>query len=79
MKSGKIPLIIIGTLILVIAYMAKTIVRIENERYALSLGMCANKVNPELPPDWQCVKTVHTRTHWSWHLYYALAPWENPR
>jgi hypothetical protein len=72
MKTSKAPLIIIGVLLLVIVYMARTIVRIENQRYALSIGMCGNKTNRELPPDPECLRTVQTRTHWTWHLYYAL-------
>ena len=71
-QNGK-NVIIVG-LVAVVFYMAGALVRIENERYALIVNMCQNKVNPALPRDLECLKTVETRTHWLWHLFYALQP-----
>jgi hypothetical protein len=48
------------------------IVRIENQRYAMLLGMCRDKTTPDLLSDMNCLPVVQTRTHWVWHLYYAL-------
>lgn len=59
--------IIIALLVLVIWFGA-VIVRIENERYALSIGACGPTPATELP---DCAR-FPTRTHWWWHLYYAL-------
>lgn len=47
------------------------LVLVENQRYALLVGMCRNQSAPLLP-DIQCLKTVETRTSWSWHLFYGL-------
>lgn len=49
MTIGKTHLIIIGVVLAVIVCMAQALVRVENERYAMSTGMCANKTNPALP------------------------------
>lgn len=56
-------------LLALVVYMASTIVRIENERYALSLGMCVNAVGNT---DFACLAKTQTRTAWWWHLWYAL-------
>lgn len=48
------------------------LVKVENQRYALQVGMCATSIAPALP-DPQCLETVQTRTGWWWHLFYALA------
>lgn len=63
---------IIVILIALILYMGHTLIRVENEREALIVGMCRNKLDPALPPDSGCLSTVETRTHWLWHLYYPL-------
>ncbi len=55
--------IIILTLALV--FMSYRIIAIENERYALLVGVCENN-------NAKCLLTVQTRTHWLWHLYYGL-------
>jgi len=64
--------ILILVLTAVVVWESAVIVRIENERYALLVGMCRNTMDPLLPPDMKCLSTVKTRTHWVWHLYYAL-------
>lgn len=53
---------------LAIVWLATTLVRVENQRYALTIGMCQGPVLP----DWKCLETVETRTGWWWHLFYAL-------
>jgi hypothetical protein len=57
-------------LIAVIVYLSLIIIRVENERYALFLSMCRNEL--ALPVYLECLKKVQTRTHWAWHLFYAL-------
>jgi hypothetical protein len=57
-------------LLLVVGYMAHQLAVVENQRYALALGMCKSAVLPA--PDFHCLSTVQTRTSWLWNLYYGL-------
>ncbi len=50
-----------------------SLVRVENQRYALTVGMCAPR-HPHPVPDMACLERVETRTGWWWHLYHALMP-----
>lgn len=62
--------VVICFLIVMILWLAISLVRVENQRYALSLGMCAD---PPWPiPNRQCLRQVETRTSPLWHLFYAL-------
>ena len=60
--------------ILVCVWLSFSLVKVENERYALFVGMCYKK--DTLPVfgliDHQCLSKVETRTSWMWHLFYAL-------
>lgn len=60
--------ILLVLLALIVVWFGSVIVRIENERYALSIGACGAVPAMELP---DCARSP-TRTHWWWHLYYAL-------
>jgi hypothetical protein len=54
----------------VIFVFGTALVKTENQRYAMSLGMC---IDPNLKAaDAKCLRTVETRTGWWWHLYYAV-------
>jgi hypothetical protein len=56
--------------VLLIAWLSAALVRVENERYALQLGMCWNE---QLKlPDITCIQKAHTRVSWYGHLFYAL-------
>ena len=55
---------------LVIVWLSVTLVKVENQRYALQVGMC-REANTRLT-DFKCLETVQTRTGWWWHLFYAL-------
>lgn len=56
--------------IALLVWMASALVRVENERYALQVGMCWNE---QLRlPDLACIEKAQTRTAWYWHLFYAL-------
>jgi len=57
------------SLVLVVLF-AAALVRVENERYALLVGMC-RQTQTGLP-DVKCLSTVETRTAWWWHLFHAL-------
>jgi len=66
MKSAAIV-----ALLLIIAVLADRVVRIENQRYALSVDLC--KYDAAKPPQrGDCLQKVQTRTSWFWHLYYAM-------
>lgn len=58
-------------LMLTVAYLCAVIIRIENERYAMAIGMCFNKQLGV--PDLSCVRKAETRTSPLWHLYFAIA------
>ncbi|WP_175836180.1 hypothetical protein [Burkholderia multivorans] len=75
MRNLLIVLLVIVTLVL-----GRALVRVENARYALWLGMCPNMrqmtaaigANSAGPDALACTKTIQTRTGWWWHLYYAV-------
>lgn len=62
-----------STLMVVLAvlvlWMGVALVRVENERYALVTGMCRTSIGTA---DLACLERTSTRTHWMWHLWYAL-------
>ena len=62
--------------VLVIVWLSASLVRVENQRYAMSIGMCEDKVllaaTQQTSWDYACLSKVETRTSWLWHLFYAL-------
>lgn len=62
-----IPLVLA---LVAIIWLSAALVRTENERYALSLGMCKNAQSGTA--DYSCLANVQTRTGWWWHIYYGL-------
>lgn len=61
---------VVFVLLVIIGFMANQLVVIENQRYALMVGMCKSTSLPV--PDVNCLSRVETRTSWLWHLYYGL-------
>lgn len=59
---------------LLLTWLASALVRVENERYALFLGMCRSESVVGIQMDFACLADVETRTGWLWHLYWALFP-----
>jgi hypothetical protein len=56
-----------------IVWLATALIRVENERYALELGICPTVATAKQPSDYfDCVSSVETRTGPWWHLLYAL-------
>lgn len=53
----------------VIVWLATVLVKVENQRYALTVGMCRDVHGLT---DLRCLQTVETRTGWWCHLFYAL-------
>jgi hypothetical protein len=62
--------VIILLLCAALAFVSYRLIDIENQRYALLLGMCPGDL---FPVDPICLHSVETRTSWAWHLYYGLA------
>ncbi len=65
----------IGILFGAVVVLGSTVVRLENYRYANFVGFCSDydiknpveRINRE-----ECLNKTQTRTHWIWHLLYAL-------
>ena len=55
--------------IAVIFWLSLALVKVENQRYAMQVGMCKDT---KVGWDYSCLAKVETRTGWYWHLYYAL-------
>lgn len=71
-RNGLVLLLLVVTIVL-----GSALVRVENERYALWLGMCPNMretVAAIAAQNQDALNkcTVETRTAWWWHLYYAI-------
>ena len=60
-------LVLVGLLI----WFGSAIIRLENYRYAASLGMCSAH-HPDLVKVDDCLRSKETRTHRIWHLIYGL-------
>lgn len=67
MKTERIGLVVA---VLLIVWLSAALVRVENERYALLIGMCREATTGYVSGD--CLAKVQTRTGWYWHLFYAL-------
>ena len=66
MKHKTAALILAALLIL---WLSAALIRVENERYAMLVGMCRDPLGMT---DITCLSRVETRTGWWWHLFYAL-------
>ena len=55
--------------LIVIVWLSVSLGRVENQRYAMQIGMCKDVVGGW---DYSCLSKVETRTSWLWHIYYAL-------
>jgi hypothetical protein len=62
--------VVLSLSLLLNMWLISTLVRVENERYAMQIGMCWNATLKL--PDPTCVKAASTRTGWYWHAFYAL-------
>ncbi len=69
--------LVIALLIAIIFWLAAIIIRLENFRYATSVGFCTEKEYTLLKDGsfferYKCLKQVETRTNRLWHLFYAM-------
>lgn len=62
--------ILIVLLVVILVWFASVIARLENYRYANSIGMCSEHV--DLIQKEKCLNAQETRTGPFWHLAYAL-------
>ena len=58
-------------LVVAIVILGAALVRVENQRYALYIGMCGPNAGAQMP-DPTCLSRIKTRTGWWWHLFYAV-------
>lgn len=56
--------------VVIIIWLAATLAHVENQRYALQMGMCREAATGLT--DFACLQKVETRTGWWWHLFYGL-------
>lgn len=63
---------LIALLAALLFWFGTALVRVENERYALAVGMCSYELTKPTAP---CTDKVQTRTHWMWHIAAALFHW----
>ncbi|RZN31277.1 hypothetical protein CWO90_17580 [Bradyrhizobium sp. Leo121] len=70
-----LPWVLVAVLLLVVIVLGASVVRLENYRYADSLGMCSEFFSRDDPRKRmereRCLETSQTRTHWLWHLLYG--------
>jgi hypothetical protein len=62
-------------LLLIVMVLGAAVVRLENYRYADSIGMCSeflsrDDVHKRIQRE-RCLETSRTRTHWFWHILYG--------
>jgi hypothetical protein len=73
MKALRLSLL---SAILIIVLQSAALIRLENQRYAMQVGLCEDKVlsikTQQVVWDNACLERVETRTNWLWHLFYAL-------
>jgi hypothetical protein len=60
----------VAALLVVVVWFAVALVKTENQRYALSVGLCIDETMHMA--DLACLARVETRTAWYWHLFYGL-------
>lgn len=68
---------VIVVLLLLVVWLSATVVRLENFRYATSIGYCMEPMETLPAPAglierYECLKNKETRTNFLWHLFYAL-------
>ncbi|RZL87187.1 MAG: hypothetical protein EOP82_27355 [Variovorax sp.] len=61
---------VIVVLAALVVWLASALVHVENERYALQIGLCQH--DPTALKMFDCLKKAQTRNGWYWHLWYAL-------
>ncbi len=69
--ASKARIVGLATLCGLLLWFGASLVRVENQRYALEVGLC--KSDPlKLAEGAKCLKAVESRNTWWWHLLHAL-------
>lgn len=63
--------LLIALSLLLNVWLVATVIRLENFHYAVQTGMCAEHSGDPIAHQ-KCLDETETRTHWGWHLGYAL-------
>jgi hypothetical protein len=69
---SRLAIAIIATLVALNLWFGAAIIRLENQRHALRLGMCPGNTMEELLRRNDCLANVQTRTSPGYHLLYGL-------
>lgn len=69
---SRTALAVITLLVALNLWFGAAIVRLENQRYALSLDMCAGTTPAKLIRQHDCLARVQARTSPIYHLLYGL-------
>lgn len=67
--QNRWSLVVAAALIL---WLSIALIRVENQRYAMQVGICKDTVSSLGGWDYKCLSSVETRTSPFWHLFYAL-------
>lgn len=70
MKSSASTVLVV-ILLALLMWFGAALARVENERYALQMGLCSSNPANTLAL-FDCLKKAETRTGWWWHIFYAL-------
>lgn len=63
---------VIVVLLALLVWFGASVVRLENARYATSLGMCDQYQGSKLYQRQRCLDGTQTRTSWVYNLLYGL-------
>lgn len=69
---SKTAIATIAVLLAINIWFGAAIVRLENQRYALSLDLCSGSTPEKLLQQHECLAKVRTRASPIWHLLYGL-------
>lgn len=64
--------LIIAVLSLALLWFGASLIRVENQRYALELEMCGTLSPENSVKRFECLETIETRTGPFYHLLYGL-------
>lgn len=73
--SNRSLWVLIVVLTIIVVMLGTAVVRLENYRYADSIGMCSEFFSREDPAKRltreECLANSQTRAHWLWHILYG--------
>ena len=67
-------IVAIVVLAVAVVVLASAVVRLENYRYANSVGVACREFDSPLQRSERekCLEATQTRTHWLWHIVYGI-------